>query len=1245
MAEGLSALATRHLSIRVPWHDSGWSGHICRSPRANAECLVLDRIRELRDDDWEEEFAGSDLRDLPSGVLPPCADERATFMAPVEITRTVTHPYRWSNSHKRMLPTPMHQPPYSAPVIPFRWMNKKWAWDIAEERGLSANPDHEPPEPDFLARTAWVQGHSNQRTMLEGFFGAVVPQRSLAIFYAKRTPLSDDERRVIVGIGRVTAVEPPREYAYDSTPGLRSYIWDCPVRHSIRPECDDGFLMPYAQLLETASEHSLDLEQFVAFAPADRRLEFSFAGEHVSHDGAIAALLACRGALERTRSVVDGPWDSALAWINDRMGELWRLRGPYPGLGAALKAFGIEHGTFLAWELAAQLTDNEDPWPLVDRVIRDPSDLPTLLRDEITDTLQATWKWISEREPQRLALLKLVARFELTPDQATVLWVPEVRSDWGVDVTDDDLIANPYSVYEATRSLPNAISLLTVDRGLFPPPVISEHAPLPAPSALQGPTDGRRIRALTIGVLEGARSEGHTMLPRASVVTRVRELPLEPGCPISGDTLSAVEDLLDPLVTRCELADGSSAYQLDDLRDAGEIIRRAVGGRLKGARHDIEADWRALLDAKLSQTVAPSDDEEEARAREEKAKALEELASARLSVLIGPAGTGKTLLLSVLCGHPSIAAGGVLLLAPTGKARVQMGRATGLPAKTLAQFLLPLDRYDEQTGSYLLNGKTVDDARTVIVDEASMLTESQLASLIGALRGVERLILVGDPRQLPPIGAGRPFVDIVSHLSPSVEDGRFPRVADGIADLTVRRRHAGRDTASADGDDPPDVRLADIRLAEWFSGRPVGPGEDQVLGLALAGDRVGSRLRFVEWHTPDEFQARLIETIVEELGLAGKNDARGFELSLGATEDGDYRYFNASNAAAVDGWQILSPVRGLSHGAIDINRMIQHTFRQATIDLARDVRKARICKPMGAEGIVYGDKVINVVNRRRTKVWPTEGADCYVANGEIGLAVGQLRTTSAKFYRPWLLKVAFSSQIGFAYDYSKGDFSDDGDLLELAYAITVHKAQGSEFGTCFLVLPNPCRLLSRELLYTALTRQQKRIVVLHQGPRHELWRYASAEHSEIASRLTNLFERPDPVSIDGAFLENHLIHRSRRGELMRSKSEVIIADALSTAGVDYEYEARLVLGGAIRYPDFRVDDAESGRTFFWEHCGMLGDPAYRRRWEAKQVWYREHGVLPLEEGGGPAGALIVTEDSADGGIDSKAIHELVAELF
>ena len=77
-------------------------------------------------------------------------------------------------------------------------------------------------------------------------------------------------------------------------------------------------------------------------------------------------------------------------------------------------------------------------------------------------------------------------------------------------------------------------------------------------------------------------------------------------------------------------------------------------------------------------------------------------------------------------------------------------------------------------------------------------------------------------------------------------------------------------------------------------------------------------------------------------------------------------------------------------------------------------------------------------------------------------------------------------------------------MLELAYAVTVHKSQGSEFGQSFVILPSPCRVPSRELLYTALTRQRDHVTLLVQGELADLRQYASAAHSETAARITNL---------------------------------------------------------------------------------------------------------------------------------------------
>jgi ATP-dependent exoDNAse (exonuclease V) alpha subunit len=88
--------------------------------------------------------------------------------------------------------------------------------------------------------------------------------------------------------------------------------------------------------------------------------------------------------------------------------------------------------------------------------------------------------------------------------------------------------------------------------------------------------------------------------------------------------------------------------------------------RVQAAWLPVQAGWRKLRDEHLATAGAKGTGDLEEKAREEKTAALKELAESRLSVLIGPAGTGKTTLLSVVCSHPQIAGGDVVLLAPTG---------------------------------------------------------------------------------------------------------------------------------------------------------------------------------------------------------------------------------------------------------------------------------------------------------------------------------------------------------------------------------------------------------------------------------------------------------------------------------------------------------------------------------------------------------------------------------------------------
>ena len=249
-------------------------------------------------------------------------------------------------------------------------------------------------------------------------------------------------------------------------------------------------------------------------------------------------------------------------------------------------------------------------------------------------------------------------------------------------------------------------------------------------------------------------------------------------------------------------------------------------------------------------------------------------------MLIGSAGTGKTTLLRVFCDEPSVDGGNVLLLAPTGKARVRLGTALGRDAKAIAQFLLPSGRYVPETGQYRLSEAAPEDGyRTVVIDESSMLTEEQLAAVIDGVKGVARFVLVGDPRQLPPIGAGRPFVDIVNRVRPDGLDATFPRRAPSCAELTVPRRPTrieGIETNQAQ-------RRGDLMLAEWFSGREPSPASD-VIWDRLATGNVDGTLTVLRWDGPDDLRTSLLDVLQRELQLASADDTLGFELACGGSE-------------------------------------------------------------------------------------------------------------------------------------------------------------------------------------------------------------------------------------------------------------------------------------------------------------------------------------------------------------------------
>lgn len=1250
LAPGAVRLPMAHLSVRVPWHDTDWTGRVCAKPAENHACAILKNVKANKNSEAEEALAGKDWNDLEGSNLPPCVFERGGFMRTKAFSVERTHAYaRRTASHAHFAPTHHRMPAYSIEATPYRWVMREEVpgyaalWGIGYDASLEEQADQ---QITFSKKTAWVQDHRNQLALLDSFFSALKPAKSLVFFYAKDVPLLEDRpagTRVLVGAAEVVEVGGPTEWDYSREGPLRSIMWERSVVHTVRSGFDNGFLLPYQQLLADPKLAGQDLTPYLALAPGDHFDEFSYVSEHVSHDAAIAALLELARVVDLLPGVVDGPWDKVAAWIASRLADAWEWRGPYPGLGAALTAAGLERGAVIAHRVVESLdASTKDPWPSVSQAVIDGAANNGVAAGLVGRMALKAWERLTANE-ERFALVRLLARFSLTTQQARRLLDPAGRGPGvGTSASDGEILSNPYLLYELDRGHLDAVGYTTIDRGMFPQDA-SARALLqvdPLPDPVSEASDDRRVRAACVHILERAAQDGHTLLDEPGLRRRLAAMDLDPACDPNSDIFALAAESFPPVLHERPLARNEGrGWQLDRLADVSTLIAREVASRVDGGPIGAEWDWRQAIDEAIAEPM-PAGDADEELARSEKAGALAVLARSRVAALVGPAGTGKTTMLSALCAHPDVRTRGVLLLAPTGKARVQLGDKVGAKALTLAQFLRKSKRWNEEFGYRLKpEEKREGGSATVVVDEASMLTEEMLAALIDATTGVERLILCGDHRQLPPIGPGRPFADLVAHLRNIQAEG--DEKGGGVAELTVGRRQR----ASSSGERAKAGIRDDLAVASWFALDGAAPAADEAFARVLSGAGDGT-LEIISWEDEDDLHRKVVEFLASDPELQitpGQADALKRSLGALGTYNGRPSFEFGSGAAGAERWQILTPVRSRPGGVAGLNRLVRQTWRSGDATQAR--RSYQLPPPVGADEVLFHDKVMCVSNHRRDayNVATRKSQDGDVANGEIGMAVW--------WYKRQGLKVEFSTQPGFQFTFWVSELNAEreraAEYLELAYAVTVHKAQGSQFEITLVVVPNPCPLLSPELLYTALTRHRSRTIVFVQGDPQELRRWASPTRSETARRLTCLFRPADPFQTsDGRTFDASHIHRTANGELVRSKSEVIVANTLRSLGVEYLYEEELRMSdGSWREPDFTI--ARVGRpTIYWEHLGMLDKAGYRADWEAKLRWYESHSIKPWEDGGGPAGVLVrSTEKQSSRGIDAEEIEQLAKSVL
>jgi len=1204
----------KHLSIRIAWHQNRWNGTNCANPKENTYCLALPRIYDEKQEDeqgnmkWWEEGA----------VLPPCKAESGAFMCDHEYKRIFSHVYqhRKDADHSHLEQTSISVPAFTTFAVPFRWMLLK-NQAILNEQFPDLPRYEKAPFP-----SAWVYNHERQLALNELFYDHLEKGYSLVFFYTKNgNPVDENVSRLLIGVGLITNISPILEYK-KSRKGNNYPIWDRKISHSIRPDGEEGFLVPYHDYLESNDpdiDWKLNELKLILQEPGeDENIidQFSYGSEHVTEIKALKALEKFKKVIEviKDHGIVKGPWNKRLIWISEQIRKVKKGIGPFPGFDHALSAIGFKQAHLLTIDMYKEglCKEKDNPWDIWEDIIYGKKSLRSTRLTTAAREYKEYWYTLPEDTKR---LLVLLSRFELNAGQIKRWFENGLRQKFAYKVSDQDILNNPYIIAELDEGdLDNRpVSVETIDLGLFEDKAIQgEFVPEP-PTGIISDIDSRRIRALILQILKRAAQDGDTLLSCNEVRERLNQLKLSKPTEIPEHFIHAH---LATIKERCEhlASESLDALQLKIYSEIDDFLKKIFLARASKLIDKIDEDWTNLIMETVKSTGREVDinNSRHKVALEDQVKALEVLTSHKLSILHGPAGTGKTSVLGALFRSKILQSHGILLLAPTGKARERLkGMAKSDSAFTIAQFLTRQKRFDWIHMRPIFHGKeTYKGEKTVVIDECSMLTCEDFYAVLKALdlSHVQRIILVGDPFQLPPIGPGKPFADLCNYLEKVAKaDPEQKIAAEALARLEVVVRTATTGLSDT------------LTLASWFSGIKPPKNADEVFSK-IENNQLLTDLRVEYWENSEILEEKLQIIIEEEFGISKEDLVGGFNKALGYYGDS----FPLSNPEKLENFQLLSPVKNPLWGTYSINRFIQTRYREIpkywTLEL-------------GDQKIKKHDKVIQLINEKREGYdHNSKNSEEYqLSNGQIGIVAASNKTYA---------NICFTGIPDVTFGYKRNEFSEDESNIELAYAITIHKSQGSDFNTVIVVLPKTGRILSRELIYTAITRSKGKLILMVEGQNFSwLYKYTKPETSETNRRNTNLFISSVRSSITEIPFAENLIHKTlKEGLFVRSKSEVIIANMLVDHNIDFEYETPFEgeKNGGKRLPDFTFIDA-AGEKILLEHLGMLHKPSYKEDWEKKRQFYMDNGMIEGEN-------LFITMDDEYGGIDSDEIKKVIDRI-
>ena len=590
---------------------------------------------------------------------------------------------------------------------------------------------------------------------------------------------------------------------------------------------------------------------------------------------------------------------------------------------------------------------------------------------------------ILEREPERLTLIKgvtakkaqeiagsfrrhmglrrlmeFLARYQLPPVLAM-----QLRQQYG-DAALEMVQANPYLLSSDSCGVEFALTDgIAMSMGI-------------------AADSGERLQAAVTFELSHNENNGHVFLPRPKLVAAT--------CQLLQCDQELVERALDDLidrgaVVREQVANVEACY-LRRLWEAETSACRRLNGLLA-----VDAD----RSGQAARTIEEIQREQGITYAPQQRQAVELAARTGVLILTGGPGTGKTTTVRGIVALFQKMGLDIVLAAPTGRAAKRMSELTGMEAQTVHR-LLGMS-WNEATHQVTFSKTEQEplEADAVIVDEMSMVDLSLFSALLRALRPGTRLVLVGDADQLPSVGAGNVFSDLI-------RSGRVKTVFLREVFRQAEQSAIIRNAHAVNLGEPP--RLTNDQEDFFFLCR-----RDGERTLSTVVDLCRSRLP-------------------EKMGIPA------------------------------DQIQVLTPTRKGASGTVSLNRSLQAALNPPQPD-KRELQ-------WGERLFREGDRIMQTRNDYNV-VW--EKADGTVGTGMFNGDVGKIVQIDPS--GEWLT-VDFDGRTAL---YGAEQLSE----VDLAYAQTVHKAQGSEYRCVVLAaMPAAQSLMVRGVLYTALTRARELLILV-----------------------------------------------------------------------------------------------------------------------------------------------------------------------